>query len=56
MVRDRLREGRIHRTYLIGLPVCFGVELAVFLSSQTLVGQTIARSLAWVGGALGFLY
>jgi hypothetical protein len=53
---DLLRERRIHRVYLIGLPICIVVELAVFLATATPFGQVIARGLAWVGGALGFLY
>ncbi len=56
MSLDLLREGRIHRAYLIGLPVCFGMELAVFLSTGTPAGQALARSLAWVGDTLAFLY
>jgi hypothetical protein len=53
---DRLREGRIHRVYLIGLPACLVVELGVFLATPTPAGQVVVRGLAWVGGALGFLY
>ena len=53
---DLWREGRIHRVYLIGLPVCFVVELGTFLATPTPAGQFIARGLAWVGNTLGFLY
>jgi hypothetical protein len=53
---DLRREGRIHRVYLVGLPVCLALELAVFLATPTPVGQALARGLAWVGGMLGFLY
>jgi hypothetical protein len=48
---DLLREGRIHRVYLVGLPVCVVVELGMFFSTPTPAGQAIARGLAWVGGS-----
>lgn len=53
---DLLRERRIHRAYLVGLPACVGVEFAVYLCTPTRAGQAIAQSLAWVGDTLGFLY
>jgi hypothetical protein len=56
MALDLLREGRVHRAYLIGLLVCLGVEVGAYLSTPTPAGQAIARSLAWVGGTFGFLY
>ena len=56
MVTDLLREGRIHRVYLIGLPVCLAVELGFLLGTPTPAGQLVAQGLAWVGGVLGFLY
>lgn len=56
MLLDLRREGRIHRVYLVGLPVCLLVELGLFYSTFTPVGQAVARGLAWVGGTLGVLY
>jgi hypothetical protein len=56
MVYDHLREERVHRAYRIGLLVCVGVELGVWMLTPTPVGQGIAHGLAWVGRTLGFLY
>jgi hypothetical protein len=56
MLLDLRREGRIHRVYLIGLPICLGMELGLFLATPTPVGAVILRGLGWIGGTLGFLY
>ena len=45
-----------HPAYLIGLPVCVAVEMAVLLSTPTPIGRVIANGLAWTGRALNFLY
>jgi hypothetical protein len=56
MLLDLFREGRVHRAYLVGLPVCVAVELGILLGTPTPAGQLLARALAWVGSTLGFLY
>ena len=56
MLFDLVREGRVHRAYLIGLPTCLVVELAAYFLTPTPVGSAIAQSLGWFGGILGFLY
>lgn len=56
MAYDRLREGRVHRAYLIGLPVCLAVEVGVWLLTPAGPGRVVAGGLAWVGRTFGFLY
>ncbi len=56
MAYDRLREGRIHPAYLIGLPVCLVVEAGIWLLTPTPPGRVLAGGLAWVGRTFGFLY
>jgi hypothetical protein len=56
LAHDYLRERRLHAAYAIGLVVCVGVELAVWLLTPTPAGRALASGLAWVGRAAGFLY
>lgn len=56
MLYDRLREGRIHPAYRVGLSVCVAVEVAFILITPTPVGRVIADGLAALGGLFGTLY
>jgi hypothetical protein len=56
MVHDRLREGRIHPAYRLGLVLCLAVEGGILLLTPTPAGQLLARALAWVGQVSASLY
>lgn len=53
---DAFREPRVHPAYWVGLAVCVAVEVSAWLSVSTGVGQSLARSLAWVGHTFAGLY
>ena len=56
MVHDRLRDGRTHAAYRVGLALCLAVEGGILLLTPTPAGRLLARGLAWIGDALAFLY
>lgn len=56
MAHDLHREGRIHKAYLVGLPVCVALELGILFGTPTPAGQILSRGLAWIGTTFGFLY
>jgi hypothetical protein len=56
IVIDVVRERRVHRAWLIGLPICFVVEMGILYATPTAAGRLLSRALASLGAALGFLY
>ncbi len=56
IVADLIRERRVHRAWLIGLPTCLVVELGILFSTPSGFGRSLSRGLAFFGEALGFLY
>jgi hypothetical protein len=56
MAYDYVRDRRVHPAFQIGLLVCLGVEVGVWLLTPTSAGRAVAHGLAWVGHTAGFLY
>lgn len=56
MVYDRLRKGRVHRVYQVGLATCVAVEVAFLLVTPTPIGRLLASGLAAVGATFSSLY
>jgi hypothetical protein len=53
---DLVRQRKVHRAWLIGLPTCFVVEMGILYATPTAFGRALVHGLATIGGALGFLY
>ncbi len=56
IVRDGLRDKRVHPAWWIGLVACVALEAGVLLLTPTPLGQAMSRALAAVGRTFGFLY
>lgn len=56
IVRDRLRETRVHPAWWIGLATCVTLEAGTLLLTATPPGQAVAHALAALGRTFGFLY
>jgi hypothetical protein len=56
MIHDRRKDGRVHPSYLLGLPVCVAVETLTILMTPTVAGHALAGGLAWFGRVSSFLY
>lgn len=56
MAHDYIREKRVHPAYQMGLLVCVGVEVGVWMLTPTSAGRALAQGLAWVGRTAGFPY
>lgn len=56
MVRDILRDKRVHPAWWTGLTTCVALEAGVLLLTPTPFGQAISHALAFVGRTFRFLY
>lgn len=56
MIHDRIREGRVHRAYLIGLSACVFFEALAVPIAGTSAGAALNRAVASVHDVIGFLY
>ncbi len=53
---DAWRDRRVHPAYGYGLAICLVVEIGAWLGVSTGVGQSLGRSLAWVGNSFAGWY
>ena len=56
MIGDKVRHGKVHRAYWIGLGACVTTELVTIFLPHTAFGSIVQQALGAIGSHLAFFY